>query len=177
MRKRTSAAMKGRAWYGMAIVLLSATGCGTEMDSPVGPSAVRPTPAGGAPLVTFLGNAAACGSASSSDESGAVTEAEARVLGSTVGTREVVVPGLDNRCASPIEMSNLTLLMYETADRTGEPVLTSVSSREATTIGGQDRADGGCGGCGCGVSQIVFLEHNIGPFPADLDPLLASSRK
>ena len=162
--------MKEIRTLSVAVALVVMAGCSDPSPtSPVGPSAVRPTAAGGAPLFTFLGNAAACGEATSSAANGEVVEAETQVLGTAVGARIVIVPAVANRCAAPIEMSELTLLMYETADRTGDPVLSAVRSDRLTAIGGQDPANGGCGGCGCGIGQMEFLEHNIGPFPADLD--------
>ena len=147
-----------------------------DSPSPTAPSetgmnfttlATQPTRAGGAPLVTFLGNATECGEASSSEGFRQVP-AETRVLAasSDIEGREVESPNISNRCSAPVQVS-FTLEMYASEDRVGTPVLTHV--QPTIKLGGQSLADGGCGGCGCGLSMIVY-ERELGSLPADLNP-------
>ena len=95
------------------------------------------TPASGAPVITFLSDAAKCASASyASVETEVEDDAD---LGMVVWSPEIY-----NDCNGPVDASERTLEIYATEDRTGAPVLTAVRPG-LVRIGGTAGEDA-CGG-------------------------------
>ena len=170
----------GGARTGLLCALLLGLAVSGGCDSsPTGPSsafgrATEPTAGGGAPLVTWLGNAAECGSASSTNAAGEVVPARARIDSDSRG-RFVEAPEVYNVCAAPVVWSDTTVEQYTTADRVGTPTR-SVTLSEGARVGGQSMQDGGCGGCGCGFAGIRYYEDQIGPISADLAPQVFAFR-
>ena len=116
--------------------------------------ATRPTSAGGAPLVTFLGNAADCVYTFSNDASPGLLPAMTKVDADSEG-RYVETPHIGSGCGFTLVVFDFTMEIYATSERLGEPLMTAVHA--------------GPWQC-CVVFPLRFYEHTCGPFPANLDP-------
>ena len=141
------------------LALAVGSGCSS---SPTAPSSFReilevattPTPTGGAPLFTLLGNATACAKTYSNDENLVVIPPETHVRSDSEG-RFVETPAVGNQCDAPIEVSGFTLELYAARDRVGMPLLTAVQAGP-WTVDGRSEELGGCGGYGCSMFPKTF---------------------